>query len=575
MSTPPPPSSPETKPLRVGIAKRDVTCLVAGIGMYGWAMHHNKARRIQMPLMARTFVFADPATGVRLTYVYAELAFMTLSVRTAVLARLAAQAPELGVTEENLMLAANHTHSTPGGYSHYPLFNITVGGFNAQVLETIVNGITESIIEAHGNLQPASLHTASGDFAPDIPVAFNRSWQAHSANPDTENYDEAHWHLAVDRTMHLLRIEGEAGRKIGQINWFAVHTTTVHSDKDTISPDNKGWAAHQFEEYINTLQPDAPFLAAFPQAGTGDVTPNFQRRPGEKEMRGAGKDDYESMRINGDFQAEKAKELYKAAILNRAEPPVLDALTWYVDMTQIECDPKFTNGRKGCRTGKSILGVRFMHGTREGEGIHGILPWFVMTLGAKIRKQQPNYEAIHGSKNPVTNNTDRFVFGFPADKIGVPSFLSPEVAVLKRWGAAGAFRGTQPLTPNILPVQIFILGTLAIAALPTEPTTQVARRARAAVLEVLKDRGVTNVILAGYTNAYSGYTTTQEEYQVQAYEGGSTHFGQWTCAAYQTVLYQMAQEMLKPVDQRRRETGLTPHTFTPAQLEAMKWQEAK
>jgi neutral ceramidase len=217
-----------------------------------------------------------------------------------------------------------------------------------------------------------------------------------------------------------------------------------------------------------------------------------------------------------------------------------------------------------------------MHGTREGEGIHGFLPWLVKTLGAKIRNQVPHYDAIHGPKAPVTNNSDRFVFGFPAHRIGVPAFLGPEVAVLKRWGKAGAFQGaTQPLTPTILPVQLFIIGSLAIAALPTEPTTQVARRCSQALLPLLQARGVARVLLAGYCNAYSGYTTTQEEYCVQAYEGGSTHFGQWTCAAYQTVLYEMAQELLKPPAERRTDTGLRPHTFTPQQLAAMAWQEVK
>jgi neutral ceramidase len=59
------------------------------------------------------------------------------------------------------------------------------------------------------------------------------------------------------------------------------------------------------------------------------------------------------------------------------------------------------------------------------------------------------------------------------------------------------------------------------------------RRLRRTVQERLASLGVTEVVIAGLANDYSGYVATREEYARQAYEGASTHFGPWTLAALQ------------------------------------------
>ena len=49
-------------------------------------------------------------------------------------------------------------------------------------------------------------------------------------------------------------------------------------------------------------------------------------------------------------------------------------------------------------------------------------------------------------------------------------------------------------------------------------------------------------MLCPYANAYSGYVTTFEEYQLQLYEGGHCLFGQWSLAALQTAFKRMIQD---------------------------------
>ena len=101
----------------------------------------------------------------------------------------------------------------------------------------------------------------------------------------------------------------------------------------------------------------------------------------------------------------------------------------------------------------------------------------------------------------------------------------------------------KPWSPEILPIQLFVLGPIALVALPQELTTISGRRIRRALEAELADLGVTEAIAIGYANAYAGYVTTPEEYAEQDYEGASTHFGKWTLPAYLTLFKELVAEL--------------------------------
>ena len=48
-------------------------------------------------------------------------------------------------TDENVLLSGTHTHSGPGGYWQYVLFEVTSLGFVKESLDVIVDGVVESI----------------------------------------------------------------------------------------------------------------------------------------------------------------------------------------------------------------------------------------------------------------------------------------------------------------------------------------------------------------------------------------------------------------------------------------------
>jgi hypothetical protein len=91
------------------------------------------------------------------------------------------------------------------------------------------------------------------------------------------------------------------------------------------------------------------------------------------------------------------------------------------------------------------------------------------------------------------------------------------------------------VVPQVLPVQLLRIGTIAVLGIPGELTTMAGRRLRGTLLDTLSSADVEHVALSAYANDYSQYVTTLEEYGSQQYEGASTLFGPHTLEAYQRV----------------------------------------
>lgn len=66
-------------------------------------------------------------------------------------------------TEKNVVISGIHTHSGPGGYLQYVVYIITSLGFLRQSFDAIVDGIEQSIIQAHQNLRPGSVFINKGE----------------------------------------------------------------------------------------------------------------------------------------------------------------------------------------------------------------------------------------------------------------------------------------------------------------------------------------------------------------------------------------------------------------------------
>jgi len=136
---------------------------------------------------------------------------------------------------------------------------------------------------------------------------------------------------------------------------------------------------------------------------------------------------------------------------------------------------------------------------------------------------------------------------------------------LKEFHARGAL-DNKPWTPQIMPLQIIKIGTIALAAFPFEITTIAGMRLKKTLEGLLLGKDYSEVILCPYSNAYNGYITTPEEYRVQEYEGGHTVFGEWSLGALQTEFEKLVVEMLKPKKERNLSNDVVPPVFTEEDL---------
>jgi neutral ceramidase len=353
--------------MEIGAARTEITAYEPRLGMMGWGMLDNFVERVATPLHARAFFVRDPKSGRTQAIAICELAFISLALREEVHRRLQAH-PDLGLDWAGLLLAGTHTHSGPGGFTHYPFYNVTISGFCATVLEQLAEGIVKAIVTAAGRRQPATIRYGEATFDPELEVAFNRAIEPYNRNPDVEPISAAHRHLAVDRTLRIVRFDGVDGRPIGSLNWFSVHCTSVHSDNTALHFDNKGYAARFVEEALaGDGHPD--YVAAFAQGAPGDVTPNFKRYPEKPWLRGKFLDDDESARWHGRMQADRALEAL--AVAQRAEPmtPRILHAHAFVDFSRIDVDPRFVDGHTGRRTGPAEIGMAMFFGTEEGPGL--------------------------------------------------------------------------------------------------------------------------------------------------------------------------------------------------------------
>ena len=560
--------------LQIGSSIVGFSPFVKGAAMLGYGMYFHTMQE-QDTLFMRAFVLDNGNT--RIAFVNAELGFITISIQQGVVKKLQADYPQFGYTETNLILTAQHTHSAPGGYSFYPLYNFPTPGFSEYVYTTIVNAMVEAIVKAEENKQPGKVKLGSGEFDLDKEVSFQRSRVAYNLNPDIPKKIEANeLHLGVNREMTMLCFETESGKPIGSVNWFAVHTTSLSNDLRKMNADNKGYAAKFLEKYFKEKGVEN-YVGAFAQGNCGDVSPRFRYKKNVlKWQRGYwyGKfdDDYKSAEYNGKLQCEKAAEIAEQNNLPLADN--IDVEMLWVDFTNIHCKPEFANGKTDAYTSPACMGVSFFGGAlTDGPGMPPAIVPIAKRLTEKVKQKDI---AKNGSlpatvlkyktqdpKNILFESNEGIMMGDrDLTKMLIPGFVDGSIAAMKRfYKTVGSKKEKVCYTPRVLPLQITILGEVAIAALPFEITTVSGNRLRKSLETRLKPLGVNRVILAPYANGFSAYITTNEEYQAQMYEGGHTVFGQWSLAALQTKFDELATEMLKPKSERNLQQA-TPPTVT-------------
>ncbi|CAN1232044.1 Neutral ceramidase 1 [Linum grandiflorum] len=567
----------------VGLGSYDITGPAADVNMMGYAMMDQTTSGIHFRLRARTFIVAEPGKN-RVVFVNLDACMASQIVTIKVLERLKARYGEL-YTEKNVAISGIHTHAGPAGYLQYVVYTVTSLGFVRQSFDALVDGIEQSIIQAHENLRPGSIYVNKGEV---MDAGANRSPSAYLNNPAEER---SKYKYDVDTEMTLLKFVDDEWGPIGSFNWFATHGTSMTNKNSLISGDNKGAAARFMEDWFD--QSNGASSGSVDSAAEGiprrvsSIIPNISDREHELLELAAS---YESppgkpatkilslaQRVRSSFRKADKPNFVSAFCQSNCGDVSPNVLGAFCTDTGLRCD--FNHSTCGGRNelcvargpgypdefeSTRIIGDRqfrkavelFNKATEELTGEIDYRHTFVdlSQLEVTVPKQGGGTETVKTCPAAMgfafaagtTDGPGAFDFKQGDDKGNafwklVGGMLkSPTAEQVTCQHPKPILLDTGEMTlpyqwaPSVLPIQILRVGQLVILTVPGEFTTMAGRRLRDAVQQVLTSNKNENVhiVIAGLTNTYSQYITTIEEYEVQRYEGASTLYGPHTLSAY-------------------------------------------
>jgi neutral ceramidase len=493
---------------RMGLATRDITGPFVDSQMQGYANSKQISKGLHTRLWARAFV-VEGCNGKRVAFVSADLAQMFHSVRQGVVESLKQTlGDKYGF--DNVVISATHTHAAIQGYTHYVWLNLSGAsdasdhqGFDRDNFNAIVSGITDAIVAADKQANSTTGTIRIGAGAVDSKLSFNRSIAAYNLNPAAERAGQPD----VDREMTLLRFDASDGRELGSFNWLPVHNTTYSKENPYVSGDAKGIAAYWLEQQKGVVEWGAQggYVAGFAQAHCGDVSPNVPLQVGKPNPPTSATDSSHSRTIPNALAHLTAAKSILAAASEQVNGSV-EVINSFVDFENVIVERAYSHKLLPTKTCEAWYGAVFQGGSKEdGEGAPDVQE------GALITPM-----GFGGMFLPVVG------LEAAANRVCHQKELHPIVVLGKR---ADVY-----WSPTKLPLQIAVIGQLAIVAVPFELTTMTGRRLKQSMFDALGPR-VKHVVIAGLANDYAGYVTTREEHVAVHYEGASTQFGPDTEAA--------------------------------------------
>ncbi|MCD7464969.1 Neutral ceramidase 1 [Datura stramonium] len=583
----------------IGLGSYDITGPAADVNMMGYANMEQITSGVHFRLRARTFIVAEPQ-GKRVAFVNLDACMASQIVTIKVLERLRARYGNL-YTEQNVAISGIHTHAGPGGYLQYVVYIVTSLGFVRQSFDAVVNGIEQSIIQAHENLRPGSIFVNKGEL---LDAGVNRSPSAYLNNPAGER---SKYKYNVDKEMTLLKFTDDEWGPVGSFNWFATHGTSMSRTNSLISGDNKGAAARFMEDWFDQKNTESSNfniskVSELPRRVSNiiptvrgkhhellELAASFQSSPGKPVTRLMSM----ARRVRSSLRlADRPKFVSAFCQTNCGDvsPNVLGAFC--ID-TGLPCDFNHSTcgGKNELCYGRGpgypdefestrIIGERqfkkavelFDKATEQVRGKIEFRHTYVdfSNLEVTVSKEDGSTETSKTCPAAMgfafaagtTDGPGAFDFKQGDDQGNV--FWRLVRNLLKTPGDeqkkcqhpkpilldTGEMKLPYDWAPSILPVQILRIGQLVILSVPGEFTTMAGRRLRDAVKTVLTSGGTKefdsniHVVLAGLTNTYSQYITTFEEYQIQRYEGASTLYGPHTLSAYIQQFKKLASALI-------------------------------
>jgi neutral ceramidase len=410
-----------------------------------------------------------------------------------------------GIPQERLLISATHTHSGTG-----PIWSADNSGYaflggdlyDARVFKITADGIGEAIVEADKRREAARVGVGTARLEG---ASRNRNFEPFMKNPDVPKDEEAAREVSFDPRVTVVRVDDAAGRPLGVWSNFAVHATSFGDSNLLFSGDNPATAERFVEQEITRQatafgrRPKRPPVDVWTNANEGDISPDggSENDPGMQENNPRSRLDHA---VNSYGGANLAGRRVAAGILR----------AWQ------------SAGR--AMTGTPALDARHTFMALDGTPADGEPVGPVPVLG---------FGGIVGPDG----------FCAPADDTAGPG----QGKKFPLYHGVGA-------VPIVHPVSLLRIGTLGIAAFPSEITKQMGARIRAAAAKQAGAQLPKGVIIAGLTNSYNSYTATPEEYDACHYEGSFTLWGRRQGPRYRDLIAALAKSMFQ---------GAPPPTSAP------------
>jgi neutral ceramidase len=472
-------------PLRAGAGQADITPPHTGYYLGGWTRADRVAQGVSTRIFANALVLQRGHR--KLALVAVELFAVPAGLQEAVAGKLAAR----GFDKTNVVLAASHTHSGPGGYANNPTYNTAAPSIetiadplsfvelidpqpaDTQLYTYLVDRITTAVVRADADRAPAAAAWGRGRLTG---LTQNRSIEAHLADhgmrlpygegkPDMDPDGVVH---TIDPEVDVLRVDKLRGKRrvpIGAWSSFANHGTVVHSEFQAYSGDHHAAAWRKFAARVRRagrVPRRQTVVNVYPNGAEGDQT------AGIVNVGPAAADRVGTVEAGAMFRA------WRRAGRGLSRRPAL-AGRW---TRTCFCGRDTATGPVDDH---GEVGIGFLTGSEEGRG-----PLYDITGVPFEGRTSPSSTPQQGNK-------------IAAQGVGNP--------------------------PPAVPITVWRIGSRAIASIPGEATKEVGARVRAAVGKALAPAGVKGIAIAGLANEFIQYVSTPEEYGQQSYEGASSLFG--------------------------------------------------
>ena len=513
-----------------------------GVPMGGHSIAGSISRGVWTRLYARA-VYLEDAEGRALVLVSCDLWSIPGGLADRVAEKVLRSNGGKHIGREQIVLAATHTHHSPGNYStseFYNKYSSPGAGFDGALFNFLADRITEAVLSAAQDKKPATFSFAEQKADG---LVRNRSLDAFLLNPEsrgiivanssltagpiTDEFCHPDAYRAVNSSISVLKItrEDKPDETMALLGFVAAHPTALGHETEVYQADFFGVAATLFERRLmkKGTQPKEPVVALF-NGAEGDVSTCWEAHQDRRSVLKMG----ELLAANLHQLADKAQPLPNRPRINYR-------------FARRKLAGREFHDRAGVvrrTSGQPLTGVGMVGGAEDGRTEFADAGFREGVRGRRILG--------HGAKQPAFD----------------PKFIELPISLTR------LLINLNP-PPHEVPLGVYSLGPIVFATLPGEFTTVMGLRIAEGISKKCGFQPQ-KVLLIGLANEYVSYFATPEEYDAQHYEGASTLYGPASGPLVQHDLEELAQQLNSPPTHAPASgysysTG-TPHRFWPGNI---------